>query len=49
VRSNNLSYSKFMHGLKQANVALDRKVLAELAISDPAGFGQIVKLASSQA
>jgi len=49
VRINNLSYNKFMHGLKQANVALDRKVLAELAISDPAGFAQIVKLASSQA
>jgi large subunit ribosomal protein L20 len=49
VRSNNLSYSKFMHGLKQANVALDRKVLAELAISDPAAFTQIVQLASSRA
>jgi large subunit ribosomal protein L20 len=49
VRINNLSYSKFMHGLKQANVALDRKVLAELAISDPAAFAQITKLASSQA
>ena len=49
VRSSNLSYSKFMHGLKQAHVALDRKVLAELAIADPAGFDRIVKLASGQA
>jgi large subunit ribosomal protein L20 len=45
-RINNISYSKFMHGLKLANVELDRKVLAELAISDPAGFSQIVKVAS---
>ena len=48
-RINDLSYSKFMHGLKQASVALDRKVLAELAVSDPAGFAQIAKLATRQA
>jgi len=48
-RINDLSYSKFMHGLKQANVELDRKVLAELAISDPAGFAQIAKLAARPA
>ncbi len=48
-RINDLAYNKFMHGLKLANVALDRKVLAELAISDPAGFAQIAKLASKQA
>ena len=48
-RINDLSYSKFMHGLKLANIALDRKVLAELAVSDPAGFAQIAKLASNQA
>ena len=47
-RLNNISYSKFMHGLKLANVELDRKVLAELAISDPTGFSQIVKVASQQ-
>lgn len=44
-RMNGLSYSKFIHGLKRANVELDRKVLAELAISDPSGFAQIVSLA----
>jgi len=44
-RLNSLSYSKFMHGLKLAGVELDRKVLAELAISDPAGFAQITNLA----
>ena len=47
-RMNNLSYSKFIHGLKLAGVGLDRKVLAELAISDPSGFAQIVGLASEQ-
>ena len=47
-RMNNLSYSKFIHGLKIAGVELDRKVLAELAISDPTGFSQIANLASQQ-
>ena len=46
-RMNNLSYSKFIHGLKLAGVELDRKVLAELAISDPTGFSQIASLASA--
>lgn len=47
-RINKLSYSKFMHGLKLANVSLDRKVLADLAISDPAGFAKIAELASQK-
>jgi large subunit ribosomal protein L20 len=47
-RMNNLSYSKFIHGLKLAGIHLDRKVLAELAISDPSGFAQIANLASEQ-
>lgn len=47
-RMNNLSYSKFIRGLKLAGVELDRKVLAELAISDPSGFARIVGLASAQ-
>ena len=47
-RMNDLSYSKFIHGLKLAGVELDRKVLAELAISDPSGFSQIAGLASAQ-
>ena len=47
-RMNALNYSKFMHGLKKADIALDRKVLAELAVSDPAGFAQIAKLAAQQ-
>jgi large subunit ribosomal protein L20 len=47
-RMNNLSYSKFMHGLKLAQVDLDRKVLADLAISDPAGFAKIAELATQK-
>jgi large subunit ribosomal protein L20 len=48
VRMNDLSYSKFIHGLKLANIQLDRKVLADLAISDPAGFSQIAAAASAK-
>jgi len=48
-RMNDLSYSKFIHGLKLANVTLDRKVLAELAVSDPAGFSKIAQMAAAQA
>ncbi|MBW2565088.1 MAG: 50S ribosomal protein L20 [Deltaproteobacteria bacterium] len=47
-RMNNLSYSKFIRGLKLADVTLDRKVLAELAVSDPLGFSKIANLASQQ-
>jgi large subunit ribosomal protein L20 len=45
-RMNDLSYSKFIHGLKLANIELDRKVLAELAISDPSGFAQVARMAT---
>lgn len=47
-RMNDLSYSKFINGLKKADVTLDRKVLADLAIYDPTGFAQIAALASQQ-
>ncbi|MBW1841909.1 MAG: 50S ribosomal protein L20 [Deltaproteobacteria bacterium] len=47
-RMNNLSYNKFIHGLKLAGIELDRKVLAELAVSDPSGFAQVASLASQQ-
>ena len=47
-RMNSLSYSKFIHGLKLAGVEIDRKVLAELAISDPSGFAKIANLALEQ-
>jgi len=47
-RMNGLTYSRLIHGLKQANIELDRKVLAELAVSDPAGFSQIASMASAK-
>lgn len=37
-----LSYSRFIHGLKLANIALDRKILADLALNDPPGFAAVV-------
>jgi large subunit ribosomal protein L20 len=46
-RLNNLPYSN-IRGLKLAGVELDRKVLAELAISDPAGFAKVANLAAQQ-
>ena len=48
-REHGLSYSRFMHGLQQAGVEMDRKVLAELAISDPKAFGALAELAKSKA
>jgi large subunit ribosomal protein L20 len=44
-----LSYSVFMNGLKKAGILLDRKVLAELAVRDPAGFGKLAETAKAQA
>jgi large subunit ribosomal protein L20 len=46
-RQNGLSYSRFMHGLKEAGVELDRKALAELAVSDNRAFAELVALAQS--
>ena len=43
-RLNGLAYSKLIHGLKQANVQIDRKVLADLAVSDPNAFTEIAGL-----
>ena len=44
-KQNGTSYSKLMGGLKKADVELDRKVLSNMAILDPNGFSQVVKLA----
>ena len=41
-RSNNISYSKLMDGMKKTGIELDRKILAELAVNDPQGFAKIV-------
>ena len=47
-RMNGLSYSKFMYGLKLANVDLNRKVLADMAINDAQGFATLAELAKSK-
>lgn len=47
-RMNGISYSKLMHGLKLAGVEVNRKMLSEMAISDPAGFATLAELAKSK-
>ena len=47
VREAGLTYSRFMEGLKSAKVALDRKVLADLAATDAAAFGEIISTAKA--
>lgn len=44
-RANGMSYSQLIHGLKKADVQLDRKVLADLVVREPAAFTQIVEVA----
>ena len=44
-KANGMNYSTFMHGLKLADVQIDRKMLAELAVNDKAAFTQLAKLA----
>ena len=44
-RMNGMSYSVFMNGLNKAGVVLDRKVLADMAVSDPAAFAKLVEVA----
>lgn len=46
-RLHGLSYSRFMNGLKKANITLDRKVLADLAVRDKVGFEKLAKQAAS--
>ena len=46
-RINGLSYSVFMNGLKKAGVELDRKVLSDMAISDPDAFAQLVEVSKA--
>lgn len=47
-RINGLSYSKFMYGLKLAEVNINRKMLAEMAVSDPEGFASLVDTAKEK-
>jgi large subunit ribosomal protein L20 len=44
-RQNGLSYSRFIHGLKEADIELDRKVLADMAVHDAKTFSQLVEVA----
>ena len=44
-RENNLTYSRFIHGLRLSNINLDRKVLSEMAVSDPQGFNHLTGIA----
>ncbi|CCY54705.1 50S ribosomal protein L20 [Coprococcus sp. CAG:782] len=46
-RMNDISYSKLMHGLKVAGVDINRKMLSEMAISDPEGFAKLVEVAKA--
>lgn len=48
-RINGLSYSKFMFGLKKANVTLNRKVLADMAVNDAQGFASLCDVAKANA
>lgn len=48
-RQNGISYSRFMNGLKAANIDVDRKVLADMAVHDSTGFSRLAELAKAQA
>jgi large subunit ribosomal protein L20 len=45
---NNITYSRLIDGMKKANIELDRKIMAELAVNDPQGFAQVVALAKGK-
>ena len=47
-RMNDISYSRLMHGLKLAEVDINRKMLSEIAISDPEGFAKLVEVAKAK-
>ena len=47
-RLNGLSYSRFMYGLKLADITMNRKMLADMAVNDSAGFAQLAEIAKSK-
>ncbi|MDR1243958.1 MAG: 50S ribosomal protein L20 [Endomicrobium sp.] len=47
VRQEGISYNRFISGLKKANVAIDRKMLAEIAVNDSSAFKQLIEIAKS--
>ena len=46
-KANDINYSRFMNGLKRANITLNRKALADLAVHDPAAFSKLVETAKA--
>ena len=46
-KMNDINYSRFMNGLKKANIEINRKMLSEIAINDPAAFTQLVETAKA--
>jgi large subunit ribosomal protein L20 len=48
-RANDMTYSRFMEGLRKADIAIDRKVLADIAVHDAEGFASLVQIAKKQA
>jgi large subunit ribosomal protein L20 len=44
-RQNGMSYSRFMHGLGQAGIEVDRRILADMAVNDPTGFANLARVA----
>ena len=47
-RMNGLSYNRFMYGLKEAGVEMNRKILADMAVNDAAGFAKLAEVAKSK-
>jgi large subunit ribosomal protein L20 len=47
-REQGLTYSRLINGLKKANIEIDRKVLADIAVNDPSGFSEIILLAKRE-
>lgn len=45
----NLSYSRMMHGLKELSISLNRKILADMAVNDPAGFARLAEMVKERA
>ena len=46
--NNGINYSQFMHGLQMAQISLDRKILSDMAVSDPQGFAELANIAKNQ-
>ena len=46
--NNGINYSQFMHGLQMAQITVDRKILSDMAVSDPQGFAELVSMAKEQ-